>query len=166
MMLMVITSTSCINARRCAKYYPPQITKTDTLTVTTTEHVRDTIFKIEADSSWIKALIECDSNGKATIRELLDYRNGNRSQLPRLNLVNNILTADCKCDSNKIHALLKDREKITDHRTSETITPPAIEVKFIPGWMWFFGITGMLSWGVVVVALVFSLVKSKFKLWL
>lgn len=159
-------SVSCITAERCAKYYPPQVTKTDSVKITVRETLHDTIIEVASDSSWLKAWIECDSLGQAKIKELIDYKDGQRSQIPRVSLHNNILTADCKCDSVNIHAILKSRETVIDHQSAITTTPPAVQVKFIPGWMWFFGITGMISWGVLVILIVFSLVKSKFKLWL
>lgn len=160
-MLMAVLAGSCVTRNRCAKYFPPSIVKTDSVKVTVVDHVRDTVIRIASDSSWIKYLVECDSNRRATIKELIQYKDGHRAQLPLVSLHNNVLTADCHCDSARIHALLKERETITDNQSSETITPPPIEVKYIPGWMWFFGITGMISWGAIIILVVFTLIKRK-----
>jgi len=165
-LFLIVLAASCITAERCAKFHPPQITKTDSVKVSVHETVRDSIIQVPADSSWLKSWIECDSLGQAKIKELIDYHGGQRAQMPRINLHNNILTADCKCDSVTIHAILKNRETVIDHRSDTTITPPAVKVKFIPGWMWFFGITGMISFGALILFIVFSLVKSKLKMWL
>jgi len=160
-MLLAVLAGSCVTRNRCAKYFPPSIIKTDSVKVTVLDHVRDTVIRIASDSSWIQYLVECDSSRRATITELMHYKQGQRAQLPQVSLHNNVLTADCHCDSARIHAILKDREKIVDNRSSETITPPPVEVKYIPGWMWFFGITGMISWGAIVVLVIFALLKRK-----
>jgi hypothetical protein len=75
-----------------------------------------------------------------------------------------MLSIDCKCDSAKIHAILKYRETKVTERSSVTITPPAVQVKFIPGWMWFFGITGMVCWGGMILFGIFLLIKSGIKI--
>ena len=165
LLFIVVLTASCITAKRCARFYPPQITKTDSVKVTVSETLHDTIIEVASDSSWLKAWIECDSSGKATIKELLGYRAGKRAQLPGISLHNNILTADCRCDSVAIHAILKDREKVIEHKSEVTVIPPAVQVKFIPGWMWFFGITGMISWAGLLMMAVFYVVKLKLKLW-
>lgn len=165
-LFVIMLTTSCITPERCARFYPPQITRIDSVKVTVKERVRDTVFEVSADSSWLKAWIECDSAGRASIRELIGYRSGLRAQTPRVSLRGNILTADCNCDSIAIHAILKDREKVVDHQSAVSITPPAVQVKFIPGWMWFFGITGMISWAGMVIMAIYFFIKSKFKLWI
>lgn len=164
--LLIILVSSCITKERCAKYYPPQITRTDTVKMSVKEILRDTVLKISSDSSWIKALLECDKNGKVVLKEYLDYKSGKTAGIPRVFIHDNVLQADCKCDSAKIHAILKDRETKVNHSSTETITPPAIEVKYIPGWMWFFGISGMFLWGCAIVSLIIWLLKSKLKLFL
>ncbi|MCX6276935.1 MAG: hypothetical protein NT004_02415 [Bacteroidetes bacterium] len=161
-LFVAILATSCITKERCARFYPPQTVKSDSVSITVFEKETDTIFRVTADSSWLKALIECDKKGNATIKNLTDYSSGQRAGLPRINIHDNVLTADCKCDSIKIHALLKNRETTIDKRTDTTITPPAIEVKYIPGWMWFFGITGMIAWGIGALYAVFKFIKPRF----
>jgi hypothetical protein len=155
---------SCVTREKCNKYYPAQTLKSDSVTVKVFEKVIDTVIEVVADSSWLKAWIECDSMGQATIKELIDYQNGKRTNLPRVRLQNNILTTDCKCDSVKIHALLKNREISIDNRSNVTITPPPVAVKYIPGWMWFFGGTGMATWGFIACYLIIIFVKRKFRI--
>ena len=166
LILLILSVTSCITKEKCSKYYPPTIIKTDSVKVTMIEHIRDTVFEISSDNSSLRALLECDSLGQVRIKQLISYQLGQRTGVPAVKVQNNILTADCKCDSVKIHALLKDREKIIYNRSTLTTTPPAIEVKFIPGWMWFFGITGMISWGGILLVGIFLFIKSKLKLFI
>lgn len=125
--------------------------------------VHDTVINIQADSSSLKALLECNEKGEVILRRLLDYQAGQTAGIPQVKISGNILSANCKCDSAKIHAVLKDRETKVYKRNETVITPPAIEVKYIPGWMWFFGITGMIAWGFILIIIIIKLAKSQFK---
>ena len=162
LLLVLMLASSCITKERCARFYPPQTVKADSVTVKVVEKVTDTLFEIMADSSWLKAWIECDSMGRATIGELIGYKAGQRAGVPKLTLRDNVLMAGCNCDSLKIHALLKSRETTIDRRTDKTITPPAVEVKYIPGWMWFFGISGMVAIGILVLYFGIKIISLKF----
>jgi len=153
---------SCITKERCAKFYPPSVAKSDTITVTTCEYVHDTILKTSADSSIIRELLECDKNGQITLKELQDSKAGaSIAKVPAFTIKANMLSIDCKCDSAKIHAILKDRETRITEKSSVIITPPAVQVKYIPGWMWFFGITGMIALGASILFGIFLILKSK-----
>ena len=67
------------------------------------ETVRDTVIELSPDSSLVRALIECDSLGRARLSELLDYRAGDRISPPVITMVDNILTAKSQVDSFKIY---------------------------------------------------------------
>jgi hypothetical protein len=161
--LVVLLIFACSCGRNwCNKFYPPSVAKSDTITVTTCEYVHDTIFKTSADSSTIRELLECDKNGQITLKELLDSKAGTSiAKVPAFTIKANMLSIDCKCDSAKIHAILKDRETRITEKSSVTITPPVVQVKYIPGWMWFFGITGMIALGASILFGVFLILKSK-----
>jgi hypothetical protein len=69
----------------------------------TREVIRNSIVTLPADSSMIRALVECDSTGKARIRHLLDMFAGSRTRPPRISIdADNILTAECDVDSYKL----------------------------------------------------------------
>ena len=159
--LIVVLSVSCITRERCQKYFPPQVIITDSVRVMVMETVHDTMILIQQDSSWLRAYIECDSAGQATIKELIDYKSGQHTRIPDVTIRRNVLSSRCICDSIKIHAILKNREIVIDKRSSETITPPAVEVKYIPGWMWFFGISGMIFLGLMLLFGIYKLLKLK-----
>jgi hypothetical protein len=161
-LFILAVAASCITKEKCARFYPPQIVMKDSITIKTIETVTDTFVEIKADSSWLKAWIECDSLGQATIKELMGYGSGQRSNIPMVSLIDNVLTADCKCDSAGIHAIFKNRETTIHEKSEDTITPPAIEVKYIPGWMWFFGISGMIAIGILVLYFGFKIIRLKF----
>jgi hypothetical protein len=90
----------------------------------------------------------------------MSYRNGKRAGVPEIRLKDNVLTAGCKCDSVLIYAMLRQREVTVDRDSKQQITPPPIEVKYIPGWMWFFGITGMLFWAIILIWLLVKYFKK------
>lgn len=95
------------------------------------ETVRDTVIELSPDSSLVRALIECDSLGRARLSELLYYRAGDRISPPVITMVDNILTAKAQVDSFKIYARLKDRYE--EHRTSETVVE-TVEVNKLTTW--------------------------------
>ena len=83
------------------------VTRSMSDSVVVRETVRDTVIELSPDSSLVRALIECDSLGRARLSELLDYRAGDRISPPVITMVDNILTAKAQVDSFKIYARLK-----------------------------------------------------------
>lgn len=73
------------------------------------ELVRDSVITLPADSSYIKALLECDSLGQVHIKELLSYKAGEKQQPPVITVEKNVLTALSRADSMSIYMQLKDR---------------------------------------------------------
>ena len=85
----------------CAGRKPlPPVTIEKTKTIT--EVVKDTIYKVEADSSYYYAYVEC-VNGKPVIKEpvlnqdqkLPENRSGKNLQTPKVSLTGNILSVQC-----------------------------------------------------------------------
>lgn len=73
------------------------------------EVVRDTVVTVRADSSLLRALVECDSLGQIHLLELLEYRAGERLKPPQVAIRDNVLTAVAEVDSMAIYLTLKDR---------------------------------------------------------
>ncbi len=107
------------------------VTRSMSDSVVVRETVRDTVIELSPDSSLVRALIECDSLGRARLSELLDYRAGDRISPPVITMVDNILTAKAQVDSFKIYARLKDRYE--EHRTSDTVVE-TVEVNKLTAW--------------------------------
>lgn len=95
------------------------------------ETVRDTVIEIGPDSSLLRALVECDSLGRARLSVLLDYEAGGRMGPPVVTMVDNVLTAKAVVDSFGIYAELKDRyeERWSSERVVETV-----EVNRLTAW--------------------------------
>lgn len=86
------------------------------------EVVRDTVVTVAADSSLIRALIECDSIGQAHLKQLEEYRAGERLKPPRIEICDNVLTATAEIDSMAIYLTLKDRYKEQVRVEEKTVT--------------------------------------------
>lgn len=96
-------------------------------TVKIVETVRDTVVRIKADSSMIRALIECDSTGKATLKQLLEYRAGERLKPPEIGIdENNVLTAKAEIDSLALYLQLRERfeQRYSKSETNATTETP------------------------------------------
>lgn len=102
---LVLFTTSCSVQKRIKKCQEllPQVT--DTITQTQIETIKeetyiDVPYYIPADTSaWVKALIECDSLGRAKIKEI-EKQNGKRSNI-NTTLKDNVFKTKCNCDAIK-----------------------------------------------------------------
>ena len=72
------------------------------------EVVRDTTFIIEEDSALLRAMIQCDSNGRAYISEIIELRAG-RNVRPNITISNGVITAECIVDSMAVYMYWKER---------------------------------------------------------
>jgi hypothetical protein len=113
------------------------------------EVVRDSIVVVPADSSLVRALIECDSTGKATVKQLLDMYAGARVLPPRIAIdAANVLTADCRVDSLAVYLVMKDR-----YYRSETAETKVVEVNRIRWWQRALMVMGVAFFIVIVIRL-------------
>mgnify|MGYP007084317825 FL=1 len=100
-LLCELIVTSC-----CPKLYPHKMENTEH-TVTITETVRDTIIRVQPDSSIVQALIRCDSTGRARLEEIRTLKESARVQ-QTLALKDNKLTAKTVVDSMGIFLTYKE----------------------------------------------------------
>ena len=97
------------------------------------EVLRDTVVTVEADSSLLRALVECDSLGQAHLRQLAEYRAGDRLPPPKVSIRDNVLTATAAVDSMAIYLTLKDRFTESTKIEREVVTQP-VEVHRLTWW--------------------------------
>lgn len=122
---LLLVMTSCKSSK------PIVIEKTKTITETITE--RDTTFIIEADSSSIKALIECQK-GKPVIKKITEKQPGKNLKAPKISINDNgELKVDCEQAVNELKAKLREKEKLIEEMVQVPIEVPAD----ISGWQWF-----------------------------
>ena len=88
--------------------------------ITNNEVIRDSIFKIQPDTSSLKALIEW-TKGKAVIKEIIQSESGkNHLKFPKIQIKDNILTVDCETRAQELVATWKEHH--TKEFKTETIT--------------------------------------------
>ena len=119
--------------------------------------------KIPPDSAWLQALIECDSTGKAYIKEIQKLKTG-KNTVPFVHLGSgNILVAGAKVDSFAVYTSYK---KQYIHETDqEVITLAPVQVKFVPKFIQVLAITGAVLWLGVIIFIGIKLFKLVRKLW-
>lgn len=116
--------------------------------VTVTE--RDTMLMTMPDSASIHALMECDSLGNVLMREngILSGKleaKGKNNAKASLSLKNNVLEADCECDTLAILA------KVRDTNINTTNKEVVYKEKDIPMWMKVLACLGVLFIVLVII---------------
>ena len=81
--------------------------KTQTITITETLH--DTVFKIAKDSSSYNALLEC-LNGKVILKNVIQAEPGRTLKSPKVRLDNNKLQVDCNLKEQELYAAWKSKQ--------------------------------------------------------
>jgi hypothetical protein len=113
----------CFASCKSVQYLPAEKT-TETITEIK-EVVRDTVIYIPADESTAQALLECDSAGKILVKEMAILE-GKLHAKAKIIVKDNVVMAECQCDSVNIYLQLRDRYQTTAINTVE-IVPQLIE---------------------------------------
>lgn len=86
------------------------------------ETLHDTIFHIEKDSSYYKALLECQ-NGKVVFKNIVQSEPGRTLNSPKVRLSDNVLKVDCTARAKQLFAQWKNTYISQDRITQ---LPPVI----------------------------------------
>lgn len=100
------------------------------------EVIRDTFVKIRPDEAVLQAYLECDSNGKVLLKQLLAYEAGERLKPPKIVIRDNVLKAEAKTDSMAVYLALKDRY-FERNAGMEREVVRRVEVNVLTGWQKF-----------------------------
>lgn len=119
-LLLLLWMTSCKSIK------PVVITNTKTEKVI--ERVHDTVFKIAADSSAYKALLDCQ-NGKVVIKDVFKNTTGKHLAAPGVRIIDNQLNVDCFAEAQQIVAQWISK----DVYTTLTEQKP-VYIEFQPTW--------------------------------
>jgi hypothetical protein len=140
-LVSLILVTGCCTQRRCNQKFPPVQTVNDSSAVTTHESVqeKDSISYLPADSSWLKALLECNEHGQVIMKELQGYKDGKNVEVPWAEISNNVLTVKCNVDSVAVYNRIskrfknkieyKDREVLKEKRVNYLTPFQTAEIK-------------------------------------
>ncbi len=123
---------------------PSSKVEIDSVFVKTVERVRDTILVVEADSSLLKAYVECDSLNNVRIRQIISYKQGRKMPVPQINIKDNILTAKASLSDEKL--LFQYKERYNELKIkSQKQEIKVIEVNRIKNWQKTLMLLGALS---------------------
>lgn len=119
------------------------------------ETVHDTVFSVEKDSSYYKALLECQ-NGNVVIKRVTGTTYGRKLKPPKVVVQDNVLQIDCEAEAEKLFAFWKS----TFIRNYKGVTEPVItnELTWFQKTQIYIGRTTL-----VVVMLYLLLLLFKFK---
>lgn len=134
----------------CSPKMYPHRTESTEHTVTVTETIRDTVVQVRPDSSIVRALIRCDSTGRARLEEIRMLRESSRLQQtlevesPAEPYQTTAVTVKAVVDSMGIYLTLRERHREEQQvRTVETVIEK--EVNVLRWWqtalMWMGGVS-------------------------
>ena len=146
----------------CSPKMYPHRTEITEHTVTVTETVRDTVVQVRPDSSIVRALIRCDSTGRARLEEIRMLRESSRLQQtlsvepPAEPYQPTAVTVRAVVDSMGIYLTLRERHREEQQvRTVETVVEK--EVNVLRWWqtalMWMGGVALILLAAIVTARL-------------
>ena len=124
---IVLLSFSLVVLASCGSTKPAAF-ENKTQTITIKETVHDTIFKIEKDSSFYQALLECQ-DGKVVIKQVVQAEPGRTLKSPTGRLDNNQLKIDCEARAQELLAHYKNT-----HQTSDEVIRVPFEVNKLTWW--------------------------------
>ncbi len=90
-------------------------------TITITETLHDTVFKIAKDSSSYNALLDC-INGKVVLKNVIQAEPGRTLKSPKVRLDNNILQVDCNLKEQELYAAWKSKQVKDVQEKTITVT--------------------------------------------
>lgn len=154
---VLLLATGCRTARVMAS---SEARASDSVVIR--ETIRDTTVIIRADNSLLRALLECDSLGRVRMKELLEYRAGDRLKPPNVDITDNVLTAKAEIDSMAIYLQLRDRyEKHTTARMQTDKEIVTVEVNRLTWWQGLWVKLGKGLFGALAAGLIVKLFKNK-----
>lgn len=158
LILLCVLLTGC-----CRKIAAPMVTEKTVIKDSIVEIIRDSLIVIPADSSLVKALLECDSVGNVRLKELLSYKAGQNIKPPTIIIKDNVLTALSATDSVNIYLALKDRYQYSVQENDKTIKE-IVEVNRLTRWQSFFIVLGRISSVLIIFAIGFCSLRIYRKL--
>jgi hypothetical protein len=143
----------------CAGKKPVVVQNTITTEKTITTTVHDTILTIKKDSSFYKALVECE-NGKPKIKSVTQAEPGRNLKSPKVRIDDNVLKVDCEAEAQLLFTSWQSTY-IKEHQ-QEIKEVPVITNELT--WLQKAQIKGFRILAIILfLIVVWSIVKYKFK---
>ncbi|MBU4536982.1 MAG: hypothetical protein L6264_07330 [Weeksellaceae bacterium] len=135
-----------------------------TKTKETVKTVRDTIFKVEKDSSFYTAFVDC-VNGKPVLRETQETKAaskpGKSLKVPKTTLDGNKLNCDCEAQAQELHKQWEETHTKEHEQTPIYIKVPVEVEKPLTFWqktqIWF----GRIFMGILSLFLIIGVLRWK-----
>jgi hypothetical protein len=131
-------------------------------TKTITSVQRDTIFKVQADSSFYQAWIDC-VNGKPMIVNDTVYKSGKYLNSPKVTLNGNKIHVDCIAQEQTLFKTWQ-QQYIKEHQAEVITLPPVTIAKPLTWWQNTQLLCGRLLLIGIVLYLIYILIKTKIQL--
>lgn len=147
-LFVLLTMVSCGSSK-------PIVLQNETIK-TKIETVHDTVFRIEKDSSSIRALIEC-INGKPVLKEIVQSEPGRNLKRPKVHLQDNVLRVSCEVEAQRLFAQWKDIYE-SENKTEQL---PPIEVNKLTFWQELQIKCFWIYIGITVIIAAWVFIKSK-----
>lgn len=152
LLIPVLTVLIALSLTSCRT--PQLVMQVDTQT---SEELRDTTFVIEADSSLIRALIECDSTGRAYLAKLIEVQAGSTIPPASVSIDNrNVLSVKSKLPQRKV--ILQNRVTTT---YTERLVTNTVTITKMSKWQTFWYYTGQVLLVLILLYLVIRIVLKK-----
>lgn len=121
------------------------------------EVIRDTVVVVEPDSSLTRALIECDSMGRARLMEIEQLRSSSRINTKLTISDDNHINVTTKVDSIGIYLAYKVRNK--EETTVRTVTDTTVVTKEVNVLRWYQKVLVWIGLGCLLAVSAWTLVK-------
>jgi hypothetical protein len=115
---------------------------------------------VQADSSSIQALLECDSLGKVYIKQITALSAGKNLQAPRVIIKDNYLTADCELDSFAVYSEYKKTHYLYRDNQVHEKEQPKTKNSFVQTIVWLIYASALGFWIIVTI-----FITKKIQLW-
>jgi hypothetical protein len=151
--LIIIAASSCSLEKRLAKYCPLCVQKDSTITVI---QVRDTTITIPGETITLLDTLYCDSLGNVISKLIGDLRDKDGTLVSlQTKLQNNVYYTKVKVDT--IYKTIKGNDVYHTRVVTKTLKPE--KIKYIPWWVNFFAVLGVILFIILLVYFGYKLIK-------
>ena len=151
-LLLIPFVTGCGAAKAASSHEESDIRE-----VIVREVIRDTVVVVEPDSSLTRALIECDSMGRARLMEIEQLRSSSRINTKLAISDDNHINVTTKVDSIGIYLAYKVRNK--EETTVRTVTDTTVVTKEVNVLRWYQKVLIWIGLGCLLAVSAWAIVK-------
>ena len=153
LVILLLLLSSCSLEKRLAKYCPLCVQKDSTITVI---QIKDTTITIPGETITLLDTLYCDSLGNVVskLKEELRDKDGTLVSL-QTKLQNNVYYTKVKVDT--IYKTIKGNDIYHTRVVTKTLKPE--KIKYIPWWVNFFAVLGVILFIILLVYFGYKLIK-------